>query len=289
MTDLASLEHHDWLMDRTRELVAAISAPHLDPTVVLISLLAALVLGGLHALSPGHGKTLVGAYLIGSRGTPRHAVFLGLIVTVTHTVGVFLLGFAALYASRFIVPERLFPVLNLISALLVLCMGAVLLVQRGRAAWRAGLWRSGLRRPAADGLVFVPVADSHGQDGLMHSHGGVMHSHLPPGAAGEEVTWKGLLALGISGGLVPCPSAMVLLLAAIALKKTAYGMLLVGVFSVGLALTLTAVGLIFLYARNRMRGPGISPRWTQLLPLLSAAFITLVGAMLCVGVWRGFS
>jgi ABC-type nickel/cobalt efflux system permease component RcnA len=284
MMDLTPVQHHDWLMDRTRELVAAISAPHLDPRVVLVSLLAALVLGGLHALSPGHGKTLVGAYLIGSRGTPRHAAFLGLIVTVTHTLGVFLLGFATLYASRFIVPERLFPVLNLISALLVLGMGAVLLVQRGRAAFKARL-----RGPVAGGLVFVPVAESHGHGGLMHSHGGVMHSHMPAGAAGEEVTWKGLLALGISGGLVPCPSAMVLLLAAIALNKTAYGMLLVLVFSMGLAITLTAVGLIFLYARNRLRGPGISPRWIEFLPVLSAAFITLVGALLCVGVWRGFS
>jgi ABC-type nickel/cobalt efflux system permease component RcnA len=284
MTDLALAQHHDWLMDRTRELVAAISAPQLDFNVALVSLLAALVLGGLHALSPGHGKTLVGAYLIGSRGTARHAAFLGLIVTVTHTFGVFLLGFATLYASRFMMPERLFPVLSLISALLVLGMGVVLLVQRGRAA--RGLWRP---RPAADGLVFVPVADSHEHDGLMHSHGGVMHSHMPPQTAGDKVTWKNLLALGISGGLVPCPSAMVLLLAAVALNKTAYGMLLVLVFSVGLAVTLTVVGLVFLFARNRMRRSGISRRWTALVPLLSAAFITLVGMALCVGVWQGFS
>ena len=81
-------------------------------------------------------------------------------------------------------------------------------------------------------------------DGTMHSHGGgPMHSHLPPGASGEKITWRSLLTLGISGGLVPCPSAMVLLLAAVALNKTAYGMLLVVAFSVGLAITLTAVGL----------------------------------------------
>jgi nickel/cobalt transporter (NicO) family protein len=284
MTDLAFVAHHDWLMDRTRELVAAISAPQLKPNVVLLTLSAALVLGGLHALSPGHGKTLVGAYLIGSRGTPRHAVFLGVIVTVTHTLGVFLLGFATLYASRFIVPERLFPVLSLISALLVLGMGVLLLVQRGRAALR-----SRLRRKAAHGLIFVPVAEDHGHEGLMHSHGGVMHSHMPPGAAGEEISRKGLLALGISGGLVPCPSAMVLLLAAIALNKTAYGMLLVSVFSVGLAITLTAVGLVFLYARSRLRPSGVPRRWTELLPLMSASFITVIGLALCVGAWRSFA
>jgi nickel/cobalt exporter len=291
-----------WLMRATRQLVEAISAPQLKPGVVLLTLLAALLLGGVHALSPGHGKTIVGAYLIGSRGTPRHAVFLGLTVTATHTLGVFLLGFATLYASRFIVPERLFPILSLVSALLVLGMGMVLLVQRGRMARRA--W---LQRTAPNGLIFEPVhaqgahahgvyargvhrlAVTHDTGGLMHSHGGAMHSHLPPGADGEQVTWKSLLALGISGGMVPCPSAMVLLLAAIALNKTAYGMLLVLIFSVGLAITLTAVGLVFLYARSRIRPFGAAKRWTELLPIMSASFITVVGLALCVGAWRSFA
>jgi ABC-type nickel/cobalt efflux system permease component RcnA len=97
------------------------------------------------------------------------------------------------------------------------------------------------------------------------------------------------LALGISGGMVPCPSAMVLLLAAIALNKTAYGMLLVLIFSVGLAITLTAVGLIFLYARSRIRPFGAAKRWTELLPVMSASFITVVGLALCVGAWRSFA
>jgi ABC-type nickel/cobalt efflux system permease component RcnA len=124
-------------------------------------------------------------------------------------------------------------------------------------------------------------------DGTMHSHGGGrMHSHLPPGATGERVNWKSLLTLGVSGGLLPCPSALVLLLAAIALGKTAFGMLLVLVFSVGLALTLTVVGLLFLYARHRLRPPTGAARWPHLLPVLSAATITLIGAVLCVGAWE---
>jgi len=114
-----------------------------------------------------------------------------------------------------------------------------------------------------------------------------MHSHMPPGASGETVTWRGLLALGIAGGLVPCPSAMVLLLAAVALNKTAYGLLLVLAFSVGLATTLTAVGLAFLYARNRIRSPTSLGRWPQFLPVLSALAITLVGALLCYGAVTG--
>ncbi|HEY5264279.1 MAG TPA: sulfite exporter TauE/SafE family protein, partial [Steroidobacteraceae bacterium] len=130
---------------------------------------------------------------------------------------------------------------------------------------------------------------SHG-DGTMHSHGGgSMHSHLPPGTAGEKITWRSLLTLGISGGLVPCPSAMVLLLAAVALNKTLYGMLLVLAFSVGLAITLTAVGMAFLYARNRFRKPASGARWPHLLPVLSAATITVLGIGLCVGALTSFS
>jgi len=276
---LASSED-GWITRRTRALVAAISAPTLDPRVGLWALVGALLLGAVHALSPGHGKTVVGAYLIGSRGTARHAVFLGTTVTLTHTVGVFVLGFATLYASRFIVPERLFPILSLLSALLVLGMGLMLLIQRGRAA-------AHLRSGSSAALLFLPLEAAPA--GFLHSHGGgPMHSHLPPGAAGERVTWKSLAALGVSGGLVPCPSAMVLLLAAVALNKTAYGMLLVLVFSVGLALTLTVVGLAFLYARNRFKRTATA-RWPQLLPLASAAIITLVGVALCVAALRSFS
>lgn len=285
-----------WLSRETVALVKAISAPRLQPRVALLALLGALLLGAVHALSPGHGKTIVGAYLIGSRGTPRHAAFLGFTVTVTHTIGVFVLGFATLYASRYIVPERLFPILSLVSALLVLGMGLALLVQRGRAA-RLVLApaetapQSGVFypvEPARGGLLRRDLLLAHG-DGAWHSHGGKMHTHLPPGAAGERVTWKSLLALGVSGGLVPCPSAMVLLLAAVALNKTAYGMLLVLTFSIGLAITLTLVGLLFLHARNRLGPSNGNRRWTHVLPVLSAATITLVGAALCLAALRSFN
>jgi nickel/cobalt transporter (NicO) family protein len=292
-----------WIARETRHLVDAISGPHLGPRIAILTFLGAMLLGAVHALSPGHGKTIVGAYLIGSRGTPRHAVFLGSTVTITHTLGVFVLGFATLYASRFIVPERLFPILSMLSAVLVLGMGILLLVQRTRAAYRA-LARAtkaptvfhpviAVAGPASGhGLIFAHAYDNdhahdHSHDGTMHSHGGgAMHSHLPPGASGEKVTWRSLLALGISGGLVPCPSAMVLLLAAVALNKTAYGMLLVVAFSVGLAITLTAVGLVFLYARNRFHKPRQGAHWPQLLPILSAGVITVLGIGLCIAAVR---
>jgi len=294
-----SLSESAWISRHTRRLVDQISGPRVAPRIAALALLAAMLLGAVHALSPGHGKTIVGAYLIGSRGTPRHALFLGLTVTITHTLGVFVLGFATLYASRFVVPERLFPILSLVSATLVLAMGVVLLVQRGRAARDALAVRATppLRvfqavRPVAHGmqsrgLIFAQAFNT--ADPTMHSHGGgPMHSHLPPGAAGEKITWRSLLTLGISGGLVPCPSAMVLLLAAVALNKTAYGMLLVVAFSLGLAITLTLVGLAFLYARNRFSRPAGNPRWTHVLPVLSAATITVVGALLCLGALRSF-
>ena len=285
-----------WITRETRRIASSLSAPRLPPDVIALALLGALLLGAVHALSPGHGKSIVGAYLIGSRGTPRHAVFLGLTVTITHTMGVFVLGFLTLYASRYLVAERLFPVLNALSAILVFGMGLMLLTQR-------------LRAPgfAAGPLVFTPLPhhDLRPQRGRlalashlggsygsahargMHSHGGRVHSHLPPGARGEQVSWRSLLSLGISGGLVPCPSALVLLLAAVALNKTATGMLLVAAFSAGLAVTLTTVGLMFLYARHRLGSSAVARRWMPLLPVLSAALITALGAALCASALHG--
>lgn len=275
-----------WIAQETRKMIDAISAPQLPPGIVALTLLGAILLGAVHALSPGHGKTIVGAYLIGSRGTPRHAVFLGLTVTVTHTLGVFALGLLTLSAAQFLAPEKLLPLLNVGSGVLVLGMGCVMLWRRIAAARMPAFVAVA---PGAQGPAIyapsAPVAGAH-----LHSHdGGPMHSHLPPGAAGEQVTWRSLLALGISGGLVPCPSAMVLLLGCVALNKTAFGMLLVTAFSFGLAITLTAVGLAFLWARSRLPRARIGSRWAQLLPVLSAALITLMGLFLCLGAMQSIA
>jgi len=278
-----------WIERKTTELVRSISSATLAPGIISIALLGAVLLGAVHALSPGHGKTIVGAYLIGSRGTARHAAFLGLTVTITHTAGVFMLGFATLYASRFIMPERLFPILSLVSALLVLIMGGVLLLQRTRLAFAAAPAFLPVAAGAAPtGRALLVAKEFRPLDATMHSHGGKMHTHLPPGAAGEKITWRGLLALGVSGGLVPCPSAMVILLAAVAINKTLFGMVLVIAFSFGLAITLTIVGLAFLYARNRFRGPTAGGRWSKLLPIVSAGLMTLLGVGLCVTAIRSF-
>jgi nickel/cobalt exporter len=164
-----------WLQRQTKNLVGLISAPHVAPHVALLALIIALVLGAMHALSPGHGKTIVGAYLIGSRGTPRHALFLGVTVTVTHTVGVFVLGFATLVASRYIVPERLFPILSLISGLLVLGMGVFLLAQRWRAAQAYDHHEASHSHAHADGHHDHHGHADHDHSDHAHAHHG--HSH----------------------------------------------------------------------------------------------------------------
>jgi ABC-type nickel/cobalt efflux system permease component RcnA len=255
--------------DRLAELIAV---PNLTPGLVLLGLLFAVVLGATHALSPGHGKTVVGAYLVGSRGTARHAAFLGLTVTITHTAGVFALGLVTLLASEYVVPEKLFPILSLISGAIVVAIGLSLFVRRLRAALRLNAHHHHGHDHGHE--------HNHHHDGdptQPHAHGGRVHSHLPPGADGAPITWKSLLALGVSGGILPCPSALVVLLAAISLHRVGYGLLLVLAFSVGLASVLTGVGLAFVYAGRLLKSTGALNRLSRVLPIVSAFVITCAG------------
>ncbi|MBV9928610.1 MAG: sulfite exporter TauE/SafE family protein [Acidobacteria bacterium] len=262
---------------RERDLLAElIKAQEITPWAALLGLLVAAALGAMHAMSPGHGKTVVGAYLVGTRGTARHAAFLGLTVTVTHTAGVFALGLVTLFASQYVLPERLFPVLSFVSGAIVVAIGLSLFARRLGAAFGGSHAHEHHHGYDVDGH-----AHDHG-DGHLHTHGGRAHTHLPPGADGGRVTWRSLLALGISGGLLPCPSALVVLLSAIALHRVAYGLLLVFAFSLGLAATLTAVGLAFVFAGRLMKGRvAASGRLVRVLPALSALVITCVGAAIC--------
>src|SRR5215207_9718672 len=170
---------------------------------------------------------VVAAYLIGARGTARHAGILGLTVTLTHTAGVFVLGAVTLYLSRYILPEVLYPWLSAASGLLVVLIGLVLLYRN--------LDKMTHDRKAGHTLV----EHTHSHEGERshahhtHSHDGYTHGHLP--ADGSKITWHGLMALGVSGGLVPCPAALVLLLGAISLDRLGFGMVLVLAFSAGLA------------------------------------------------------
>jgi ABC-type nickel/cobalt efflux system permease component RcnA len=215
---------------------------HLSFLVVLASLGLAVFWGAAHALSPGHGKTIVSAYLVGSRGTPWHAALLGLITTATHTAGVFALGGITLLLSQWIVPDRLYPWLDLAAGVMVIVVGAAVLAGRARHA----------------------RAHRHGHH---HHH---THGH-------DEGGVRSLVAVGISGGLLPCPSALVVLLAAISLHRVAYGLLLVVAFSLGLAVAITCVGLAAVLAKStfaRVDGRG---RLLAVLPAVSAFVIVLAG------------
>src|SRR5207244_7181908 len=203
-------------------------------------LLAAFGWGALHALSPGHGKARVAAYLVGTRGTARDAVVLGATVTVTHTIGVFALGLVTLALSAYVLPEDLYPWLNLVSALLVLGVGAAVLRSRRRAA--------------------VHHHQHH------HDHD---HDH-------DDLSAKGILAMGASAGLIPCPSALVVLLGAVAQHQVALGLVLITAFSLGLAATLTGLGILVVRAA---RVP-LPPRAAAIVPALSAALIVVVGIVM---------
>lgn len=301
--------------DRLAELIAV---PELTLSLALFGLLIAAALGAAHAFSPGHGKTVVGAYLVGSRGTWQHAAFLGLTVTITHTAGVFALGLVTLFASQYVVPERLFPILSLVSGLIVVVIGLSLFVNRLRSALGyAGHDQThdhhhhdhvhdhshqdhthaharshhehthhdhAYENHSHEHHEHTHFDHEHHDHSHVHSHGGSSHSHLPPGTDGTPVSWRSLLALGISGGLLPCPSALVVLLSAIALHRVGYGLLLVIAFSIGLATTLTGIGLAFVYAGRLMKRSAAFSRFQYLarvMPAASAFVIMCVGMLIC--------
>jgi nickel/cobalt transporter (NicO) family protein len=223
--------------------------------VLVLLLLAAFGWGAVHALSPGHGKAMVAAYLVGTRGTPRHALALGAIVTATHTAGVFALGAITLALSAYVLPETLYPWLNLISGVLVVGIGASVL-------------RANLRRRRR--------ADAHHHEHHHHHHHGHDHHHHLP----QQPGWRGLLAMGAAAGLIPCPSALVVLLGAIAQGEVALGMLLIVAFSAGLAATLTALGLAVVLATRFIRRLRVPSGLVTALPAGSAVVIVIVGCVL---------
>ena len=230
------------------------------------ALLAALIaagLGALHAMEPGHGKTIVAAYLVGSKGTGLHAFWLGIIVTVSHTAGVYLLGAVTLYAQKYIMPDRLYPFLSVISGILIAGMGIYIL----------------LKRMLGDDLS------------LAHVHGPGGHSHAFPsgGFSGGGFTAaarpgkKQLLVLGITGGMVPCPAALVVLLSAVALHRVGFGLFLIVAFSAGLAAVLIGMGLAAVYAGRLLAKVPIEGRLIRLwMPAASAAMITILGFVITV-------
>jgi ABC-type nickel/cobalt efflux system permease component RcnA len=246
--------------------------------IVLLAALISAGLGALHALEPGHGKTIVAAYLVGSRGTARHAFLLGMIVTAAHTAGVYLLGVITIYAQKYILPDRLYPFLGVLSGTLIAGMGFYLFLQR---------------------YVGVGFALNHGPGGHRHfwdsspKDSEVEVAGIVPrqpaldtrAARNGRVSARQLLVLGITGGIIPCPAALVVLLSAVALHRVGFGLFLIVAFSLGLAVVLVGMGLVAVYAGRMMsRLPLEGPLVQTWLPLTSAAMITILG---CVIAARG--
>jgi nickel/cobalt exporter len=234
-----------------------IARDHLTPGFVALSLLIAMFWGAAHAFSPGHGKSIVAAYLVGSRGKPRHAVYLGLTVTVTHTIGVFALGLVTLSLSALIVPDQLYPWLNLASSLLIVTVGVSVL------RWRLREWRG-------------RVGHDHDHS---HAHG---HGHGHHEDHDHALSHRRLLGIGISGGIVPCPTALVVLLAAISLHRVGYGLVLILAFSAGLAVAMTAIGLVAVTAKKAFARVDFNGRTIRLLPAFSAVVVLGLGLAMTV-------
>ena len=339
-------EGHEHSGDRIKELI---NQP-LTLQLAIVALVVSFVLGGLHALTPGHGKAIVAAYLVGSKGRIIDAVFLGLVVTFTHTFSVVALGVVMLVAQGF-APDDIVPWLSLFSGVLIVGIGAWLLARNMKQYYSSGARNHahGHQHPhphdpshdhdhdhphghddehghdddhSHDHDHDHPHADdhdhghnhshdhSHDEDhdhdhphtddhdhghapshdhshdddpghshdhALTHSHGGRTHSHVMPS---ERTGFWGLLSLGISGGIVPCVDALIGLLFAMSLGKLVWGLVILCAFSLGLAAVLVAIGILMVMAKpviERFTGEGV---WLQRLPMISAAVVILLGAIL---------
>ena len=216
--------------------------PDLSAGLIALMIVAAVGVGAIHALGPGHGKSLIGAYLIGAGGSLRQAVAVGAAVSVMHTASVLGLGFLVLSAERVFAPERVYPWLGLASGLVALGLGAVLLVAR----------------------IHSLSESRHGHD----------HPHPD-----RPLSRRGLVALAFAGGILPSPSALVVLLGSVAIGRAALGLVLIAAFSAGLAASLVAVGVLAIRARHVATGR-LPTGLMRLAPVVSAACIALVGLAL---------
>ena len=264
--------------------------------LILGALALALFLGAAHGLEPGHGKTVVAAYLVGSRGTVGNAMFLGGVVTFTHTFSVIMLGLVALFATRYVQPEQIFPWLGTASGVLIMALGIWLFA--GHLKRLGGHGHTHSHHHGDHDHGHHDHGDHHhghgDRDHGDHGHGreedhhhhhghGHTHSHEIP----DRVTLGSLLALGISGGIVPCHGALVILLLAVALHRIAFGLLLLLAFSFGLAAVLIAIGVLMVKARPLVDRFSGDSKWIRRLPIVSSVVIIAVGLGITVKTLMG--
>jgi ABC-type nickel/cobalt efflux system permease component RcnA len=256
-------------MTRVERRLAELAGGRLTPLLVMLAVLAAVLLGAGHAALPGHGKTVLAAYLAGRRGRLRDAIAVGGMVTISHT-GVVLVVGVLLSTGTALVGGRLLGYLGVASGLLVLAVGVGMLVSAVRQ--RAGR------------------TNQHGHEhGHGHGHG---HGHH---RSGERL---GMVGIGMAGGLVPSPSALVVLLASVGMGRAVLGVLLVLAYGLGMAVTLTATGLILLAAERRMsrfraRPERLLARLGMGAPavrqMIMSGLVLAVGAGLAVRAAAGFA
>jgi ABC-type nickel/cobalt efflux system permease component RcnA len=244
-----------------------------SPLGWMLAALLAAGLGAFHALSPGHGKTLVAAYAIGSRGTLRRSIGLGLTVAVSHTIGVFVLAGVVLGAGELLIPERVVAWLSVVSGILVMVVGI-------SVGWRSIRAR---RRPAGH-------SHRHGSDDD-HAH---EHAHAHPhkhdrDPARGSAPIREVLALGLVGGMVPSASALLVLLVALTTGRLVEGLGLIIAFGLGMAVVLAGLAGTVGLARTRLATMSVNthrPRLRGLaanLPLASALLIVVAGTVVTLG------
>lgn len=268
--------------------------PNISPLLFLAAFLIALLLGALHALSPGHGKTIVAAYLVGSQGKAYHAFVLGLLVTLVHTGSVFVLGLATLSLSRYIMPAQIFPALELVSGVLIVVLGLALLIPRLRDFYTEYKRRRQTPVPKrvekTENRIRLVLDEDISEPGPEHSHDPSQFGSIPvplgvaTAAANplSGISWRSLIALGFSGGLVPCPDAIAILLIAVTINRIAFGLGLIVSFSLGLAVVLILIGIVMVRGKEIFARLQWFSRVSFIVPVISALVVLGLGAMLSV-------
>ena len=256
------------------------------PLILLVSILTAAALGAGHALTPGHGKTLMAAYLVGTRGTPLHAAGLGLSVALSHTLGIMVLAGLVVGAQGILPPDVVVKSAPIVAAISIVAIGSWMLFGETRRRWRL--------RTAAGERAHEHAEHDHGaghdhdhgraeHDAAEHSHGGVRHSHLP--TAGSTISWRSLFVLGLAGGLIPSTNALLILLGSIATGRPTFGFVLVVAFGLGMALVMGGIGLALVLARGRLDRVDAASRLGRIsayVPIAAAVLVFSLGIYLTV-------
>ena len=262
------------------ELPSIFRTADLTPLVLVLSVMTAAGLGAWHAVTPGHGKTLMAAYLVGTQGRPLHAVGLGLSVALSHTLGILVLAGLIVGAQGVLPPEVVLKTTPVLAAISVVAIGGWMLL--GEARRRRGRRAASVEHDHAHATDHDHAHEHHHQAGE-HSHGGIRHSHIPK--AGSTISWRSLFVLGLAGGLIPSASALLILLGSIAAGRPAFGFVLVVAFGLGMALVMGGIGLALVVARGRLdRVEGASPlsRLSAYMPLVASFVVLGLGLYLTV-------